>query len=221
VTRIIIEPASMELGLHRDAYEALVEDLRERGFEAEIRRPDEQRSAEPSALVNAALWLGEEWAETRSRESSASSSHDVAIAHPSEEAAAAAARRRLLRSEREAAKRIEIPSRPRTEGRTRVADGFTARREAASRVGGDTLVVGHDPQLRPVLLRLKDRRLHCPGRSSNLPASVENAATSTNDSDVSPLPCVATRRSPPPPASNSPREPSRRRMPPRSCRWGR
>jgi hypothetical protein len=60
VTRIIIEPAPMELGLHRDAYEALVEDLRERGFDAEIRRPDEQRSAEPSALVNAALWLGEE-----------------------------------------------------------------------------------------------------------------------------------------------------------------
>jgi hypothetical protein len=50
----------MELGLHRDAYEALVEDLQERGFEAEIRPPDEQRGAEPSALVNAALWLGDE-----------------------------------------------------------------------------------------------------------------------------------------------------------------
>jgi hypothetical protein len=29
-------------------------------------------------------------------------------------------------------------------------------------VGGDTLVVGHDPQLRPVLLRLQDRRLPLP-----------------------------------------------------------
>jgi hypothetical protein len=47
------------------------------------------------------------------------------------------------------------------------------------------------------------------------------AATSTPDSGVSPLPCVATRRSPLPPASNSRLEPSRRRTPPTSCGWGR
>jgi hypothetical protein len=59
VTRIVIEPAPMELGLHRDAYEALVADFRERGYDAELRQPIEERGGVPQELVNAALWVGE------------------------------------------------------------------------------------------------------------------------------------------------------------------
>lgn len=50
----------MELGLHGQAYEGLIDDLEEQGFEAEIRRPVEQRGAAPQDLVNVALWLSEE-----------------------------------------------------------------------------------------------------------------------------------------------------------------
>jgi hypothetical protein len=40
-------------------YEALVVDLHERGFEAELREPIEQRSGLPQEIANAALWVGE------------------------------------------------------------------------------------------------------------------------------------------------------------------
>jgi hypothetical protein len=123
----------MELGLHRDAYEALVEDLQERGFEAEIRPPDEQRGAEPSALVNAALWLGDEigrdtlevvvgifiarMLQSRTRRKKPPPRPPVAVFY--------GPNGKPLNGSR-------YPSRPRTERRTRVADDFTARREAAS-----------------------------------------------------------------------------------------
>ena len=58
-TTIIIEPAPLEGGLYRAAYEALVSDLREAGFEAELRAPIEERGGLPQEMVNAALWLGE------------------------------------------------------------------------------------------------------------------------------------------------------------------
>jgi hypothetical protein len=59
MTRIVIEPGPLELGLYEEAYEALLEDLRERGFEAEIRRPVEQRFGLPQEIVNTALWVSE------------------------------------------------------------------------------------------------------------------------------------------------------------------
>ena len=59
MTRITIELAPLEGGLHRDAYEALISDLAEQGFDAEIREPVETRGDVPDALVNAALWLGD------------------------------------------------------------------------------------------------------------------------------------------------------------------
>jgi hypothetical protein len=62
VTRIVIEPASIELGLNRDAYDGLVSDLEEGGFDAELRPRTEERwglPEVPQEFVVASLWLGE------------------------------------------------------------------------------------------------------------------------------------------------------------------
>jgi hypothetical protein len=55
--RVVIEPAPMELGLNQEAYDALVADLEREGFQAEIRRPIEERGVPPQEAVNAAIWL--------------------------------------------------------------------------------------------------------------------------------------------------------------------
>jgi hypothetical protein len=49
----------LERGFHAEAYVALVVDLEEAGFEAELRAPEEQRFGLPQELVNAALTLSE------------------------------------------------------------------------------------------------------------------------------------------------------------------
>jgi hypothetical protein len=52
----------MELGLNRDAYDGLVSDLREGGFDTELRRRDEARfhlPEVPPEFVIASVFLGE------------------------------------------------------------------------------------------------------------------------------------------------------------------
>jgi hypothetical protein len=61
VPRIVIQPAAMELGLNGDAYDGLVSDLEEGGFDTALRRRTEERfqlPEVPQEFVIASLWLG-------------------------------------------------------------------------------------------------------------------------------------------------------------------
>jgi hypothetical protein len=60
VKRLTVTPGPMELGLNRPAYEALVEDLREQGYEAELEPPIEERFGLPMEMVNVAITVWEE-----------------------------------------------------------------------------------------------------------------------------------------------------------------
>jgi hypothetical protein len=60
VTRIVIAPSPMELGLNRGAYDALVTDLEKLGFQAEIREPLEERfGLPPQEVANVVFTLAE------------------------------------------------------------------------------------------------------------------------------------------------------------------
>ena len=60
MTRIVIAPSPMELGLNRDAYDALIADLEKQGFEAEIREPVEARfTLPPQEVANVVVSLAE------------------------------------------------------------------------------------------------------------------------------------------------------------------
>lgn len=57
MSRIVIEPQPIEMGLNREAYEALAEDLREAGYEVELQYPIEQRGGIRHAAVDVQLFL--------------------------------------------------------------------------------------------------------------------------------------------------------------------
>jgi len=59
VTRIVITPGPLELALNGPAYTALVEDLREQGYEAELEPPLEERSGLPQEFIALAMTLSE------------------------------------------------------------------------------------------------------------------------------------------------------------------
>jgi hypothetical protein len=54
MARVEIEPLPMELGLHREQYEALVRELEQSGYDVELIPPEELRSGGSSLAVEVA-----------------------------------------------------------------------------------------------------------------------------------------------------------------------